>query len=93
MARYDYTCRQCGIFEAVCPMGAAAPIEDCPSCGRESRRVFSAPALTSPRSPVRRVREAADRSAHEPIVTGGPAALSRSPARPFNPLHARLPRP
>jgi len=92
MARYDYICAECGVFEAVRPIGTAGLDEPCPACGRSAGRVFSPPALTSPGSPLRRAREVADSSAHEPRVTGRPS--SRPPqARPPNPLQANLPRP
>lgn len=94
MARYEYVCGECGTFETVRPIGTAAARERCPACGRRSARIFSPPALTSPGSPLRRVREAADRGAHEPAVTGAaPSVLPRTQARPPNPLRARLPKP
>jgi putative FmdB family regulatory protein len=92
VARYDYVCPSCGVFEVVRPMATATRHEPCPACGEQGGRVFSPPALTSPRSPLRRAREAADRSAHEPTVTSGTSPSPRRPA-PSNPLHARLPRP
>jgi len=91
MARYDYVCAECGIFETVRSIGTAAATERCPGCGRAASRVYSPPALISPGSPLRRAREAADRSAHEPVVTGAPPALPRT--RTLDPLHAKLPRP
>ena len=72
MARYEYTCPACGDFEVARPIGTAADAEPCPACGRRSPRRFSAPALTSPRSPLRQAHEAAERSAHEPVVTNLP---------------------
>jgi hypothetical protein len=76
-------------------MGEAASAETCPACGDAAQRVYTAPALTAPNAPLRRARDAADRSAHEPAVTtGGPPPQARPrPARPPNPLHAKLPRP
>ena len=92
MARYEYVCGDCGSFEIVRPIGTAEAQERCPSCDRRAERVFSPPALTSPRSPLRVACEAADRSAHEPTVVGRAPSGPRR-ARPPNPLHARLPRP
>ncbi len=93
MAAYDYRCGRCGAFEVERPMGSAPPAVRCPRCGDAAARSWSMPALTAPRSARRRAQEAAERSAYEPAVTGGPAALSRTPRRPHNPLHAKLPRP
>jgi putative FmdB family regulatory protein len=96
MARYDYLCRRCGRVELTLPMGAAAEEEGCPDCGGPARRVYTAPALGSGRSPLARAREAAARSAHEPAVVRRPlpgAPPPRRVARSTNPLHARLPRP
>lgn len=94
MARYDYVCGQCGVFEVARPIDAAATAEQaCAACGGAARRVYAAPALTSPSSVLRRAQDAAALSAHEPAVRHGipaPAARSR---RPTNPLQARLPRP
>jgi len=81
------------VFEAVRPIGVAAAQEHCPACGRDAARVFSPPVVTSPGSPLRRAREAADRSAHEPAVSGRPPSPPRRRAGPRNPLHAKLPRP
>ena len=92
MAQYDYVCGECGVFEAIRPVGAAAAQERCPACGRCAPRVFSPPALTSPRSPLSRARDAAERSAHEPGISGA-SPPSHRPARPPNPLQAKLPRP
>lgn len=92
MARYDYVCGDCGTFEVVRAIATAAAQERCPACGGGAVRVFSPPALTSPRSPLRAARDAADRSAHEPAVVGRSPSGPRR-ARPPNPLHARLPRP
>jgi putative FmdB family regulatory protein len=92
VATYDYVCEECGVFEVVRQIGTAAAQERCPRCGCRAARVFSPPALTSPKSPLHRAREAADRSAHEPVVSRRPSSPPRR-ARPANPLHARLPRP
>ena len=93
MARYDYVCGQCGVFEVVRPIDAPVREQACPACGGAATRVYAAPAITSPLSALRRVRDAAELSAHEPAVRHNLPAPPRRNARPPNPLHARLPRP
>ncbi|WP_160309610.1 FmdB family zinc ribbon protein [Rubrobacter aplysinae] len=93
MALYDYYCEDCGAFELRRPIGSAGPHESCPSCGSLAERVYSPPAVTSPRSDVNRAREAADRSAHEPRVLNGAPPRGVGRPRSTNPLHGRLPRP
>jgi putative FmdB family regulatory protein len=90
---YQYLCAGCGPFEVSRPIGTAGPREGCPACGRLAARTFSTPALTSPRSAPNRVREAADRSAHEPRLVSGPPPRAARSRRSFNPLHVKLPRP
>ena len=93
MPAYDFECETCGAFELALAMSDAAAEADCPACGRRAARVFSAPMLTAPGSPVRRAREFAERSAHEPIVAARPPSATAVRRRAANPLHAKLPRP
>lgn len=93
VASYEYACERCGPFELERPIATAAAQEPCPRCGAVAPRRFTAPALTAPRAPRRRAREAADRSAHEPEVVAAPPPRPRAAPPPANPLHARLPRP
>ncbi len=93
MARYDYMCRHCGVFEVTRPIDAPVGAQVCTTCGGTAMRVFSPPALTSPDSTLRRARDSAERSAHEPEVRTNLPARPRGTAHPPNPLHARLPRP
>lgn len=93
MARYDYMCGQCGVFEVVRPIDAPVGEHGCATCGGTATRVFTPPAITSPRSAMRRMRDAAELRPHEPMVRHGLPAPPRRNTRPPNPLHARLPRP
>ena len=90
---YVYHCLSCGAFEVRRTMAALAPRETCPGCGSLAKRVYGAPAVTSPSSPLTRAREVADRSAHEPQVARGRPLRGGQRPRPTNPLHAKLPRP
>jgi putative FmdB family regulatory protein len=92
MARYDYRCAGCGVFEVTRPVGTAPPGLPCPWCGGPSTRVVSAPALLSGPTPATRAVEVADRSAHEPAVVCSPLPRARATRR-SNPLQAALPRP
>jgi putative FmdB family regulatory protein len=92
MAAYEYACGACGVFELSRPIGTAPSAATCPICGERSPRRLSMPALTAPRAPARRARELAERSAHEPDVTGRPPLPPRR-RQIANPLRAKLPRP
>jgi putative FmdB family regulatory protein len=93
VALYEYACRSCGPFEVRRALGSAPGEEACPRCGAPAARVFGAPAIASPGSPLARAREAAERSAHEPAVVRGAPPPDRRVRRSANPLHANLPRP
>ncbi|WP_081239793.1 FmdB family zinc ribbon protein [Streptomyces viridosporus] len=93
MARYDYACGQCGVFEVVRPIDAPVHEPTCATCGGAATRVYAPPAFTSPHSALRRAHDAAAASAHEPTVQHRMPAPPRRHAHPPNPLHARLPRP
>lgn len=93
MALYDYLCVGCGPFEVRRPIGTAGTRESCPDCGRPAERKYGPPAVTSPRSALKRARETAERSAHEPeVLRGSPPRAVRRQRSP-NPLHTKLPRP
>ncbi|MFP5345765.1 MAG: FmdB family zinc ribbon protein [Actinomycetes bacterium] len=92
MARYDYRCDRCGVFEIVRPVGTAPAHSYCSTCGTSAKRILSAPTLLSGGSPTARAVEACERSAHEPAVVGSPPPGARA-ARPANPQNATLPRP
>lgn len=95
MARYDFRCGRCGVFEIAYAMGAAPARADCPGCQEPSPRVWSAAAVLPGRTALGRAMDADRRSAHEPAVAAAPP--QRHGTRPRNPsqaaLRARLPRP
>jgi len=45
MAKYDYKCEDCGIFEHEQPMSSDA-LKECPRCGKKVRKVFTPPAMS-----------------------------------------------
>lgn len=92
MALYEYACAECGSFEIALPIGTAPAAARCAACGAEAPRRFSPPSLTAPTASLRRAREGAERSAHEPAITGAPPPIQRGRPRRPNPLHAGLPR-
>jgi putative FmdB family regulatory protein len=92
MAKYDYMCGQCGVFEVVRPIDASVRDQACPTCGSAATRLYAPPAITSPRSALRRAQDAAELSAHEPTVHHGLPARTHRNTRPPNPLDTRLPR-
>jgi putative FmdB family regulatory protein len=94
MVTYEYRCIECGAFEERRPMGAATASADCPSCGREARRVFSPPMVYQLSKPLSAMltREEASRDAPE-VIHRLPPRPARRPTAPPNPTLARLPRP
>ncbi|WP_067462984.1 FmdB family zinc ribbon protein [Actinomadura macra] len=93
MVTYRYRCSGCGPFDLALPMGHAGPERPCAECGDTARRVFTAPSLGRPGSPLTRALDAQAASAHEPQVVSRPAAPPPRPAAPRDPRHAKLPRP
>jgi putative FmdB family regulatory protein len=93
VAIYEYRCSDCGIFERSMPMGTATEFGVCPTCGRESNRVFSVPmTYRTPKSLAAILaREEASRD-HPEVVDRVPSRTRpRPPAAPQD-LLARLPK-
>lgn len=87
MATYVYRCPDCACFDVVQPMSAVRPTHDCPACGRQARRVFTAPALATIGRGVHRAADAAAASAETPqVVTSLPAGAPRPRTPRWNPL-------
>jgi putative FmdB family regulatory protein len=100
MPTYSYYCGVCGGFDVVRPMAEAGVETSCVRCGRESRRVYGAPAVRVMDVGMRRAQDAQARSADAPqVVTALPPRSGtdrrRSPVmrRATDPRQARLPRP
>lgn len=96
MAFYDYRCERDGPFELSRPLGTAPPDAPCPACGAASRRVFSAPGLTTVPRALTAAVDHAEKTRHEPdVVTSLPprAARRRTPVLPLTPELRKLPRP
>jgi putative FmdB family regulatory protein len=45
MPKYEYACKSCGEHIEVVQSFADAPLTECPACGAELRKVFSAPSI------------------------------------------------
>lgn len=93
MARYQYHCPNCGAFEVTRPIGRASHDEACATCGRASRRVFTAPMLTRTPAGLTRALRTSEASAHAPRVVGEVPAARRGPVPSADPRHALLPKP
>jgi putative FmdB family regulatory protein len=96
VARYDYRCDHDGVFEISRPLGTAPASVPCPACGRETRRVFTSPMLTSTPRELAGAIDHEEKTRHEPdIVTSLPPAPARkrTPVLPLTPKLRRLPRP
>jgi putative FmdB family regulatory protein len=76
VATYEYRCSDCGTFDRSLPMGTARESARCPTCGRESHRVFSVP-MTGPRTPDR----LAAMLAREEASRDYPEVVDRVPSR------------
>jgi putative FmdB family regulatory protein len=87
MPVYVFSCHECGSFELSRPMADAGAAAYCPTCLGEARRVFTPPSLRRLATPVRRVLETEEASAHEPhLVTekrGRPLPRRREPVPPW----------
>ena len=94
MAIYDYRCDECGRFEQRMPMGTATATVACPSCGRDAKRIFSAPRTYRTPKPLATMlaREEASRDYPE-VVDRLPPRRRPRPSTPPNPALARLPKP
>lgn len=95
MAIYEFRCEQDGLFEVNQPLGTAPAFVPCTVCGRESRRVISAPMLrTGSRSAWTAVIDHAEKSRFEPeVVTSLPSNGTRSRTLSMTPALRGLPRP
>ncbi|MCW2131774.1 FmdB family zinc ribbon protein [Arthrobacter sp. VKM Ac-2550] len=94
MTLYEYRCAQCDAVEMNFAMGQAPQSTECPGCGREARRVFSAPRLSIAGTSAYKLLDSTARSAHEPdVVSGLPGKKTPKQRYTHNPLHQKLPRP
>ncbi|WCI08862.1 zinc ribbon domain-containing protein [Arthrobacter sp. OVS8] len=95
MATYEYRCSDGSLFEDSFPIGEAPDALPCPSCGKPSRRLISAPHLSKAGSPAFRLIDSTNRSAAEPEVVNSRIPGTRRRVQPYssNPLHRKLPRP
>lgn len=68
MPLYDYECSLCGVFAEFRPIAERSSPGSCPSCGRASKRLISAPNLSVMSAAIRRKWVVNERSQHEPKV-------------------------
>jgi putative FmdB family regulatory protein len=93
VAIYEYRCSDCGTFEKSMPMGTATASAECPACGADGNRVFSAPMTSRTPKPLAAMlaREDASRDRPEVVNRVPAAARSRRPVASQE-LLARLPK-
>ena len=77
MPVYDFFCRDCGPFEQHRSFAEAGEPMACPSCGRETRRVYSVPNIRRMPAALSGAMDRAEKSAHEPEVVRRPAGGRR----------------
>lgn len=95
MAMYEFTCEEHGGIELETAMGTAPPTLQCPDCGQQARRVFSAPMLGRLPRALTTAFESAERSGDEPdVVTSPPPRTQRAAQQQYthDPMHRRLPK-
>lgn len=68
MPAYDFVCDECGPFEERRSFAEAGEPMTCPSCGREARRVYSAPHTRRMPAALSGAMDRAEKSTHEPEV-------------------------
>lgn len=67
MPVYEYSCKDCGIFEDIKPMSQFSAPCACPDCGADAPRVMlTTPRLSAVSSTVRHAHETNERSADTP---------------------------
>ncbi|OXS83104.1 FmdB family zinc ribbon protein [Kocuria marina] len=94
MPVYEFRCEACGPFDAHHAMAQVPRSQDCPVCGANARRVFSAVGLSRANSARARVIDDAARTADAPdVVRSLPRQPGAAPAVTRDPRHAKLPRP
>lgn len=92
MATYEFRCPACSVFEVAVPMAVVRPTQSCPTCGAESARVWTAPALATTPAALHRAIATADASAEAPqVVRSIPAGAPRPRGRRWNPLTGAAP--
>ncbi len=80
MPTYDYTCPQCGSFDAVRSVAMRDHPVNCPDCLEVSPRVLvGTPRLALMASNSRRAIELNERASHEPKQSGNYARLRHPP--------------
>ncbi|MEC5202318.1 MULTISPECIES: FmdB family zinc ribbon protein [unclassified Arthrobacter] len=95
MAIYEYRCPDDSPFEVSHRIGEAPDSLACPSCGKPSRRMISAPHLSKAGSAAFGLIDSTQRSASEPEIVNSqiPGTPRRVQSYSSNPLHRKLPRP
>lgn len=92
MATYLFRCPECSVFEVAIPMAAVGSTHACPVCAQESRRVWTAPALSTASAALHRAVDAADASAEAPqVVRSVPAGRPRPRSRRWSPTTGPAP--
>ena len=86
MPIYDFVCEECGPFEQRRSFAEACAPMACPSCGRESRRVFSMPNTKSMPAALSGAMHRAEKSAYEPTVVRRSAG-GKLPGTKYSPGH------
>lgn len=79
MQTYTFACGSCGSFDLVRTIDRRGDPAQCPGCGREGKRVFTAPHLGRLDPVLDRAATRAGSSAESPDVTTHIPAAARKP--------------
>jgi putative FmdB family regulatory protein len=69
MPSYEYSCADCGAFQASRPIVESAAPHACPACGGLAPRALASPHVRTAGAAIRYIAESRnEKSAHEPIT-------------------------
>lgn len=89
MPLYDYECPDCGSFSLMRGMEQFATPQECPSCGKESQRMITLPALAMMPQARRNAFATNERASHEPRKVSGRHGPNCGCCRQKTPLTAQ----
>lgn len=98
MANYTYRCSEHGAAVTAFPVGTAPSVVNCPTCGEQAKRVYTAPMMSAADPARMNLIDSTHATADSPeVVTsiprGGRINSRPTPMAPPDPRLRKLPRP